>query len=105
MLGITGGIIPCPAALVVLLSAVALHRTGFGLFLIVAFSIGLAAVLIAMGLAAVYAGHAMSRLRLEGPLVQRWLPMGSAAMIILLGLSIAMRGLMSAGIVQIRMWS
>jgi len=105
VLGITGGIIPCPAALVVLLSAVAVHRTGFGLFLIVAFSIGLAAVLITMGLAAVYAGHAMSRLRLEGSLVQRWLPMGSAAMIILLGLSIALRGLISAGIVQIRMWS
>lgn len=96
---------PCPAALVVLLSAVALHRTGFGLFLIAAFSIGLAAVLIAMGLAAVCAGQMMSRLRLEGPIVQRWLPMGSAAMIILLGFGIAIRGLMSAGIVQIRMWT
>jgi nickel/cobalt exporter len=87
------------------LSSVALHRTGFGLFLITAFSIGLAAVLIAMGLAAVYAGQMMSHLRLEGPIVQRWLPMGSAAMIILLGFSIAIRGLMSAGIVQIRMWT
>jgi ABC-type nickel/cobalt efflux system permease component RcnA len=105
VLGVTGGIVPCPAALVVLLSAVALHRTSFGLFLIVAFSIGLAAVLIAMGLAAVYAGNMIARLRLEGPLVQRWLPMASAAMIILLGLSVAMRGLVSAGIVQIRMWS
>ena len=105
VLGITGGIVPCPAALVVLLSAVALHRTGFGLFLIVAFSIGLAAVLIAMGLAAVFAGRMMSRLRLDGPLIQRWLPMGSAAMIILLGFSIAIRGLMAAGILQIRMWS
>ncbi len=105
VLGITGGIVPCPAALVVLLSAVALHRTGFGLFLIVAFSIGLAAVLIAMGLAAVYSGHMLSRLRLEGPLIQRWLPMGSAAMIVLLGFGIAIRGLISAGIVPTRMWS
>ena len=105
VLGITGGIVPCPAALVVLLSAVALHRTSFGLFLIVAFSIGLAAVLIAMGLVAVYAGNMIARLRLEGPLVQRWLPMASAVMIILLGLSVATRGLVSAGIVQIRMWS
>src|SRR5262249_22533021 len=47
-LGVTGGIVPCPAALVVLLSAVALRRVGFGLFLIVAFSVGLAAVLIAI---------------------------------------------------------
>jgi len=105
VLGITGGIVPCPAALVVLLSAVAVHRTGFGLFLIVAFSIGLAAVLIAMGLVAVYAGRMMSRLPIEGPLVQRWLPMGSAVMITALGCVIAARGLMAAGIVQFRMWS
>lgn len=103
VLGITGGIVPCPAALVVLLSAVALHRTGFGLYLIAAFSLGLAAVLMAMGLAAVYADHLISRLWLEGPLIQRWLPMGSAAMIILLGFGIAVRGLVSAGILQIRM--
>jgi nickel/cobalt exporter len=105
VLGITGGIVPCPAALVVLLSAVALHRTSFGLYLIVAFSIGLAAVLIAMGLVAVYAGRMMSRLPIDGPLVQRWLPMGSAAMIVALGCVIAVRGLMAAGIVQIRIWS
>jgi nickel/cobalt exporter len=102
-LGFTGGIVPCPAALVVLLSATALHRTAFGLYLIVAFSIGLAGVLIAMGLAAVYAGNLLSGARLEGPLIQRWLPMGSAAMIVLLGFGIAMRGLMSAGILQIHL--
>lgn len=105
VLGLTGGIVPCPAALVVLLSAVALHRTGFGLFLIVAFSIGLAAVLIAMGLVAVYASRMMSRLRMDGPLVHSWLPMGSAMMITALGCAIAVRGLMAAGIVQFRMWS
>jgi len=103
VLGITGGIVPCPAALVVLLSAVALHRTGFGLFLIVAFSMGLAAVLIATGLVAVYAGRIMSQLPVDGPLVQRWLPMGSAVMITALGCVIALRGLMAAGVVQIRM--
>jgi ABC-type nickel/cobalt efflux system permease component RcnA len=105
ILGTTGGIVPCPAALVVLLSAVALHRTGFGLFLIVAFSIGLAAVLIAMGLAAVFAGRIMSRLPVNGSLVQRWLPMASALMITGLGCLIAVRGLIAAGIVQFRLWS
>lgn len=104
-LGITGGLVPCPAALVVLLSATALHRTGYGLFLIVAFSMGLAAVLIAMGLVAVYAGRIMSRLPVDGPLVQRWLPMGSAVMITALGCGIAVRGLMAAGIVRIYLWS
>jgi ABC-type nickel/cobalt efflux system permease component RcnA len=100
VLGVTGGMVPCPAALVVLLSAVALHRTGFGLYLIVAFSIGLAAVLIAMGFAAVYAGRMMSRLPFDAPLVQRWLPMASALMISVLGCGIAMRSLMVAGIVH-----
>ena len=105
VLGVTGGMVPCPAALVVLLSAVALHRTGFGLFLIVAFSIGLAAVLIALGFAAVYAGRMMSRLPFEAPLIQRWMPLASALMISVLGCGIAVRGLMAAGIVHIRMWS
>lgn len=102
VLGITGGMVPCPAALVVLLSAAALHRVGLGLFLILAFSVGLAAVLIAMGLAAVYAGRFMARLPAEGPLIQRWLPIASAAMITTLGCVVALRGLMAAGIVQIR---
>ena len=48
-LGISGGIVPCPGALVILLLAVALHRIAFGLLLLVAFSVGLAAILIAIG--------------------------------------------------------
>ncbi|RYG60861.1 hypothetical protein EON80_24355, partial [bacterium] len=39
-LGISGGIVPCPEALVVLLAAVKLHRIGYGMVLITAFSIG-----------------------------------------------------------------
>src|SRR6185295_20085225 len=61
-LGITGGIVPCPAALVVLLSALSLRRVGFGLLLIVAFSLGLALVLVAIGLLVVYAGRLVTRL-------------------------------------------
>ena len=104
VLGITGGIIPCPAALVALLSAVALHRTVFGLYLIVAFSLGLATVLIGMGMVTVYAGRLMSRLHLEGPFLQKWLPMGSAAMITFLGCGIALRSLTTAGLLHIRIW-
>ncbi|HEY8678556.1 MAG TPA: sulfite exporter TauE/SafE family protein [Candidatus Dormibacteraeota bacterium] len=50
-LGITGGLIPCPSALVVLLAALSLHRVVFGLILIVAFSVGLAVVLTGIGIA------------------------------------------------------
>src|SRR5262249_4318757 len=56
-LGISGGALPCPSALVVLLSAISLHRVGFGLMLIVAFSLGLASVLSAIGLAFVWTGR------------------------------------------------
>ena len=101
-LGITGGIVPCPAALVVLLSAVALNRVGFGLFLIVAFSFGLAAVLIAVGMLMVYARQFMTKFRSEGPLITHWLPLTSAAVITFLGLAIAVRSLVTGGILQIR---
>src|SRR3989475_8646830 len=56
-LGISGGILPCPSALVVLLAAISLHRVGYGLLLVVAFSLGLAGALTSVGLAFVYAGR------------------------------------------------
>jgi nickel/cobalt exporter len=90
-LGVSGGIIPCPAALVVLLSALSIHRVGFGLVLIVAFSIGLAAVLVIIGVLMVYASRLMSRFREDGPWINRWLPLTSSAVMALLGLGIAIQ--------------
>jgi ABC-type nickel/cobalt efflux system permease component RcnA len=92
-LGVSGGIIPCPAALVVLLSALSMHRVGFGLVLIVAFSVGLAAVLVAIGLLMVYARRLMTRFREDGPWIRRWLPLTSSAVMTLLGLGIAVQAL------------
>jgi ABC-type nickel/cobalt efflux system permease component RcnA len=97
-LGITGGMVPCPAALVVLLGAISLHRIGFGLFLIVAFSLGLAAVLIAIGLLMVYAGQFLARWKSDGSMVKRWLPLASAGCMFLLGLGITVRAFMTTGI-------
>ena len=97
-LGITGGIVPCPAALVVLLSALSLRRVGFGLLLIVAFSLGLALVLVAVGLLVVYAGRLVTRLDERGPLVARWLPLMSSAVMTFLGLSIAIQAVASGGL-------
>jgi nickel/cobalt transporter (NicO) family protein len=88
---------------VVLLSAVALNRVGFGLFLIVAFSFGLAAVLIAVGLLMVYARRFMTKFRSEGPLITRWIPLISATVIAVLGVAIAVRSLITGGILQIRL--
>jgi nickel/cobalt exporter len=96
LLGITGGIVPCPAALVVLLSAFSLHRIGFGLFLITAFSIGLAVVLVVVGLTMVYGKRFIaSRLRTERAFV-RFLPILSSAFMIVLGIGIAVSALISA---------
>ena len=97
-LGITGGIIPCPAALVVLLSAFALHRIGLGFFLIIAFSIGLAAVLISFGMLMVFGRRFMARLQVNGPLTTRWLPVASAAFMTVLGAAIAVRAFVTTGI-------
>jgi nickel/cobalt exporter len=97
-LGITGGIVPCPAALVVLLGAVSLHRVGLGLFLIVSFSVGLAAVLIAIGLLMVYGRQFLARWKSDGKIVKRWLPVASAACMLLLGLGITGRAFLSAGL-------
>ena len=94
-LGITGGIIPCPAALIVLLSAFALHRIGLGFFLIVAFSVGLASVLIGFGMLMVYARRFMTRLQIDGPLTKRWLPVASSSFITVLGLTLAIQSLAS----------
>jgi ABC-type nickel/cobalt efflux system permease component RcnA len=101
-LGITGGIVPCPAALVVLLGALAFHRVAFGLFLIVAFSAGLAAVLISLGLAMVYAGRFMSRFGAQGPLTQRWLPLASSAVITIIGVTLTLQSLVTVGVLRIR---
>jgi ABC-type nickel/cobalt efflux system permease component RcnA len=98
VLGISGGIVPCPAALVVLLGALALHRIAFGLFLIVAFSFGLAAVLIGFGLAMVYAQRFMTRFGAEGPMIERWLPLASSAVITVDGLALTLSALTSAGV-------
>jgi ABC-type nickel/cobalt efflux system permease component RcnA len=88
--GVAAGLLPCPSALVVLLSAIALHRVGLGLALIVAFSLGLAATITSIGLVAVLARRTFGRLSLDGPLV-RALPALSAALILTVGLVITIR--------------
>ena len=90
--GIAAGLLPCPSALVVLLSAIALHRIGLGLALIVAFSVGLAATITAIGLVAVLARRTFGRLSLDGPLI-RTLPAVSAGLILAVGLVITARAI------------
>ena len=88
--GISGGLLPCPTALVVLLAAISLHRIAYGLALIVAFSVGLAAVVTAIGLLAVTAKRTFARVSFNGPVV-RALPAVSALVIIALGVAMTVR--------------
>ena len=101
-LGISGGIVPCPGALVILLLAVALHRIAFGLLLITTFSLGLAAVLITIGILMVKARPWVERFSGNGPWVRR-LPAVSAALITVVGLVMAVKALIDAGILIIRL--
>lgn len=101
-LGISGGIVPCPGALVILLLAVALHRIAFGLLLIITFSLGLAAVLIAIGILMVKARPVVERFSGSGPVVRR-LPLVSALVITAVGLVMAVRSLLEAGILIVRL--
>jgi ABC-type nickel/cobalt efflux system permease component RcnA len=90
--GVSGGLIPCPTALVVLLAAISLHRVAFGLVLIVAFSLGLAAVISAIGLVAIAARDRFGRMRLDGAVV-RALPTVSALVILAVGVAMTARAL------------
>jgi ABC-type nickel/cobalt efflux system permease component RcnA len=90
--GISAGIVPCPTALVVLLAAISLHRVGYGLVLILAFSLGLAASVTGIGLVAVSAKRLFSRLSFEGSVV-RALPAVSAFVVIGLGVVMTARAL------------
>jgi nickel/cobalt exporter len=82
-MGAAAGLIPCPSALVVLLAAVSQHEIALGMLLIVAFSIGLAGTLTALGLAVVYARRVVPLVRL--PRLAAALPAASAVVIVGVG--------------------
>jgi ABC-type nickel/cobalt efflux system permease component RcnA len=96
-LGVSGGLLPCPSALVLLLSAVALQRVAFGLLLIVIFSFGLASVLTGIGLTLVYAGRWFSRLDMGNGRWAKALPVFSALFITLAGIGITVQALVQTG--------
>jgi ABC-type nickel/cobalt efflux system permease component RcnA len=86
-LGASGGLVPCPSALVLLLSSVALGRIALGLTLLLAFSAGLAVVLSSIGLVVLYAKHLLpDRQKNATNLAFRYLPVASAAIITCAGI-------------------
>ncbi len=100
-LGVSGGLVPCPSALVVLIAAISQHRVGLGMILIGAFSLGLAATLTAVGLTVIWGGRALQRLRLErrlfGGRLAGALPAVSASVIVIAGTLITLRAIPQLG--------
>jgi len=96
-LGASGGLVPCPSALVLLLSSIAIGRVALGLTLLVAFSAGLAVVLMAIGLAVLYAKHLLpdTEKTARSP-VMRYLPVASAGVITCAGLVMTVLAVRSA---------
>ncbi|MEB3292111.1 MAG: sulfite exporter TauE/SafE family protein [Synechococcales bacterium] len=102
-LGISGGLIPCPSALVLLLSAIALGQIGYGLLLVLAFSLGLATVLTSLGLLLVYAKQLFNHRLVRQLSVQRSVPLRrivnfiptlTACIITLMGVGISLQALL-----------
>ena len=90
--GISGGLLPCPSALVVLLAAISLHRVAFGMLLVLAFSVGLAVAITCVGLLAVLAKRAFARFDSGGRLLSI-LPAVSAFVIVVAGVAMVVRAL------------
>ncbi len=92
-LGVSGGVLPCPTALVVLLAAISFHNAALGMALVAAFSAGLATVLTGIGLLMVGGGRALARSRAAATLgswrLVRAVPVLSAVAVAVAGVVIA----------------
>jgi ABC-type nickel/cobalt efflux system permease component RcnA len=86
--------------LVVLLAAIAYHRVVLGLVMVLSFSFGLAAVLIAIGIVMVLAGRVARRVAPPGAWVQ-WLPVASAVVIVVLGVALCTKALLDSGSIAV----
>lgn len=94
-LGISGGLVPCPEALGVMLIAIGLNRILLGLGMVVAFSFGLAAVLIVIGVLLVRAKSVLGRFEGSNSRWQTLLPLISALIVTTLGVGILVKGVLA----------
>ncbi|HNT88839.1 MAG TPA: sulfite exporter TauE/SafE family protein, partial [Candidatus Hydrogenedentes bacterium] len=100
-LGVSGGIVPCPAALIVLLLALKLGQLPYGLALLVAFSAGLAVVLVTVGVLVVRGAQAVRRRAGEQGHIFLVLPVVSAAFITVLGGAVVLWTLIQYGLLDL----
>jgi nickel/cobalt transporter (NicO) family protein len=96
-LGISGGLVPCPDAIAILLVAIAINRIFLGLALIISFSIGLAVILIVIGLLMVNGGRLFARMDFLNRLAP-FMPVASALIVLLLGFGLTYGAVTRLGI-------
>jgi nickel/cobalt transporter (NicO) family protein len=98
-LGVAGGLVPSPSALVVLLGAVALGRTGFGIALVLGYGAGMAGTLTAAGLLLVKLRDRLERSARRAAReaflarLARATPVLTACLVLVVGLGLTVRGL------------
>jgi ABC-type nickel/cobalt efflux system permease component RcnA len=93
-LGISGGLVPCPSALVLMLGAISQERIGYGIVLTLVFSFGLAATLTAVGLAFLYVGKLFDNPKMNNNPLFKALPVFSAFVITCVGVFICYSSLL-----------
>lgn len=97
-LGVAGGLVPSPSALLVLLAAVALGRTVFGVVLVLGYGLGMAGALMATGLLLVSLRNRLARLTLGRHMVRthdllRLMPVLTALLVLVVGAGLVLRAL------------
>jgi nickel/cobalt exporter len=103
LIAMSGNIAPCPAALVVMLAALALHQVAYGIVIIVAFGMGLAAVLTGLGLALVRGTAWIARSR-TAERFMAYGPVVSACVISVIGAIMLGQGI-AGGIIRVQPWA
>lgn len=97
MFGLTGGLVPCPASITVLLLCLQMKQLALGATLVLCFGVGLAFTMVSFGaVAALGVRHAAQRFRAFGELARR-APYFSGALILLVGCYIGYQGLRALG--------
>jgi ABC-type nickel/cobalt efflux system permease component RcnA len=98
-MGVAGGLVPSPSALVILLSAIALGRTWFGALLVIGYGLGMAATLTAAGVLLVrvrdrYQQRVRATTSRLGAVARRWgvlAPYVTGALVTIVGIGLALR--------------
>lgn len=99
--GISAGLLPCPSALVIMLSAIALGRVALGLSLVIFFSLGLAATLTGLGLLFVFGRRWLTNFKLSAGrqlFISKAVPVFGAIVITVVGVVLSLQALQQTGL-------